>query len=390
MARKKEIVAMLLAGGQGTRLQVLTKDMAKPAVPFGGKYRIIDFPLSNCSNSGISTVGVLTQFMPLELNSYMGNGNPWDLDRVDGGLTILPPYTAGKTGEWYKGTANAIYQNIKYIEQYDPEYVLILSGDHIYKMNYNKMLDFHKEKEADLTVAHINVPLEEASRFGILNTNDDLQIIEFLEKPENPISTKASMGIYIFNWKVLKEYLIRDEENPESEKDFGKNIIPMLLEENRRIFAFPFAGYWKDVGTIESLWEANMDLIKRRDEFNISDKTWKVYYRHEGKLPQFIGDSAQVTDSMISDGTIVLGTVHKSIVSSGVSIGKNAKVQGSIIMQNAVIEEGATVTNSIIAEGTVVKSGVTVGHSEVELGQDMITVIGKDEIVTEDTKVGGN
>lgn len=390
MARKKEIVAMLLAGGQGTRLQVLTKDMAKPAVPFGGKYRIIDFPLSNCSNSGISTVGVLTQFMPLELNSYMGNGNPWDLDRVDGGLTILPPYTAGKTGEWYKGTANAIYQNIKYIEQYDPEYVLILSGDHIYKMNYNKMLDFHKEKEADLTVAHINVPLEEASRFGILNTNDDLQIIEFLEKPENPISTKASMGIYIFNWKVLKEYLIRDEENPESEKDFGKNIIPMLLEENRRIFAFPFAGYWKDVGTIESLWEANMDLIKRRDEFNISDKTWKVYYRHEGKLPQFIGDSAQVTDSMISDGTIVLGTVHESIVFSGVSIGKNAKVQGSIIMQNAVIEEGATVINSIIAEGTVVKSGVTVGHSEVELGQDMITVIGKDEIVTEDTKVGGN
>jgi len=390
MARKKEIVAMLLAGGQGTRLQVLTKDMAKPAVPFGGKYRIIDFPLSNCSNSGISTVGVLTQFMPLELNSYMGNGNPWDLDRVDGGLTILPPYTAGKTGEWYKGTANAIYQNIKYIEQYDPEYVLLLSGDHIYKMNYNKMLDFHKEKEADLTVAHINVPLEEASRFGILNTNDDLQIIEFLEKPEHPISTKASMGIYIFNWKVLKEYLIRDEENPESEKDFGKNIIPMLLEENRRIFAFPFAGYWKDVGTIESLWEANMDLIKRRDEFNISDKTWKIYYRHEGKLPQFIGDSAQVTDSMISDGTIVLGTVHESIVSSGVSIEKNAKVQGSIIMQNAVIEEGATVINSIIAEGTVVKSGVTVGHSEVELGQDMITVIGKDEIVTEDTKVGGN
>ena len=390
MARKKEIVAMLLAGGQGTRLQVLTKDMAKPAVPFGGKYRIIDFPLSNCSNSGISTVGVLTQFMPLELNSYMGNGNPWDLDRVDGGLTILPPYTAGKTGEWYKGTANAIYQNIKYIEQYDPEYVLILSGDHIYKMNYNKMLDFHKEKESDLTVSHINVQLEEASRFGILNTNYDLQIIEFLEKPEHPISTKASMGIYIFNWKVLKEYLIRDEENPESEKDFGKNIIPMLLEENRRIFAFPFAGYWKDVGTIESLWEANMDLIKRRDEFNISDKTWKVYYRHEGKLPQFIGDSAQVTDSMISDGTIVLGTVHESIVSSGVSIEKNAKVQGSIIMQNAIIEEGATVINSIIAEGTVVKSGVTVGHSEVELGQDMITVIGKDEIVTEDTKVGGN
>lgn len=390
MARKQEIVAMLLAGGQGTRLQVLTKDMAKPAVPFGGKYRIIDFPLSNCANSGISTVGVLTQFMPLELNSYMGNGNPWELDRVDGGLTILPPYTAGKTGEWYKGTANAIYQNIKYIEQYDPEYVLILSGDHIYKMNYNKMLEFHKEKKADLTVAHINVPLEEASRFGILNTDDDLRIVEFLEKPEHPVSTKASMGIYIFNWKVLKEYLIRDEENPESEKDFGKNIIPMLLEEDRRIYAFPFAGYWKDVGTIESLWEANMDLIKRKEDFNISDKTWKIYYRHEGRLPQYIGESAEVTESMISDGTIVLGKVHESIVSSGVSIAQNSKVLGSIIMQNAIIEEGATVVNSIIAEGTVVKSGVTVGHEEIELGKDMITVIGNFEVVEEDTKVGGN
>jgi glucose-1-phosphate adenylyltransferase len=390
MARKQEIVAMLLAGGQGTRLQVLTKDMAKPAVPFGGKYRIIDFPLSNCANSGISTVGVLTQFMPLELNSYMGNGNPWDLDRVDGGLTILPPYTAGKTGEWYKGTANAIYQNIKYIEQYDPEYVLILSGDHIYKMNYNKMLEFHKEKKADLTVAHINVPLEEASRFGILNTDDNLRIVEFLEKPEHPVSTKASMGIYIFNWKVLKEYLIRDEENPESEKDFGKNIIPMLLEEDRRIYAYPFAGYWKDVGTIESLWEANMDLIKRKEDFNISDKTWKIYYRHEGRLPQYIGESAEVTESMISDGTIVLGKVHESIVSSGVSIAQNSKVLGSIIMQNAVIEEGATVVNSIIAEGTVVKSGVTVGHEEIELGKDMITVIGNFEVVEEDTKVGGN
>lgn len=390
MARKQEIVAMLLAGGQGTRLQVLTKDMAKPAVPFGGKYRIIDFPLSNCANSGISTVGVLTQFMPLELNSYMGNGNPWDLDRVDGGLAILPPYTAGKTGEWYKGTANAIYQNIKYIEQYDPEYVLILSGDHIYKMNYNKMLEFHKEKKADLTVAHINVPLEEASRFGILNTDDNLRIVEFLEKPEHPVSTKASMGIYIFNWKVLKEYLIRDEENPESEKDFGKNIIPMLLEEDRRIYAFPFAGYWKDVGTIESLWEANMDLIKRKEDFNISDKTWKIYYRHEGRLPQYIGESAEVTESMISDGTIVLGKVHESIVSSGVSIAQNSKVLGSIIMQNAVIEEGATVVNSIIAEGTVVKSGVTVGHEEIELGKDMITVIGNFEVVEEDTKVGGN
>ena len=390
MIIEKELVAMLLACGHGKLLQVRTREMSKPAVPFGGKYRIIDFPLSNCSNSGISTVGVLTQFMPLELNSYMGNGNPWDLDRVDGGLTILPPYTAGKTGEWYKGTANAIYQNIKYIDQYDPEYVLILSGDHIYKMNYNKMLQFHKEKKADLTVAHINVPLDEASRFGILNTDDDLRIVEFLEKPEHPVSTKASMGIYIFNWKVLREYLIRDEENPESEKDFGKNIIPMLLEEERRVYAFPFEGYWKDVGTIESLWEANMDLIKRKDEFNISDKSWKIYYRHEGRLPQFIAESAEVTDSMISDGTILFGKVHESILSSGVSVGKNAKVLGSIIMQNAVIEEGATVVNSIIAEGTVVKSGVTVGHEEIELGKDMITVIGNFEVVEEDTKVGGN
>ena len=389
MARKQEIVAMLLAGGQGTRLQVLTKDMAKPAVPFGGKYRIIDFPLSNCANSGISTVGVLTQFMPLELNSYMGNGNPWDLDRVDGGLTILPPYTAGKTGEWYKGTANAIYQNIKYIEQYDPEYVLILSGDHIYKMNYNKMLEFHKEKKADLTVAHINVPLEEASRFGILNTDDNLRIVEFLEKPEHPVSTKASMGIYIFNWKVLKEYLIRDEENPESEKDFGKNIIPMLLEEDRRIYAYPFAGYWKDVGTIESLWEANMDLIKRKEDFNISDKTWKIYYRHEGRLPQYIGESAEVTESMISDGTTVSGTVLDSVISSGVVVEDGAEVVGSIIMQNAVVEKGAKVYNSIIAEGAVIKENIEVGNKEITLGKEQITVIGKDEIVSENIKVEG-
>ena len=388
MARKKEIVAMLLAGGQGTRLQVLTKDMAKPAVPFGGKYRIIDFPLSNCSNSGISTVGVLTQFMPLELNSYMGNGNPWDLDRVDGGLTILPPYTAGKTGEWYKGTANAIYQNIKYIDQYDPEYVLILSGDHIYKMNYNKMLQFHKEKKADLTVAHINVPLEEASRFGILNTDDDLRIVEFLEKPEHPVSTKASMGIYIFNWKVLREYLIRDEENPESEKDFGKNIIPMLLEE-RRVYAFPFEGYWKDVGTIESLWEANMDLIKTKESFNIDDKLWRIYYRHTGIMPQYLSENANVKRSMISDGTTVSGTVLDSVISSGVVIEDGAEVVGSIIMQNAVIEKGAKVYNSIIAEGAIIKENVEVGNKEITLGKEQITVIGKDEIVSENIKVEG-
>ena len=387
MARKKEIVAMLLAGGQGTRLQVLTQDMAKPAVPFGGKYRIIDFPLSNCANSEILTVGVLTQFMPLELNSYMGNGQPWDLDRMDGGLSILPPYTAGKTGEWYKGTANAIYQNIKYIEQYNPDYVLILSGDHIYKMNYREMLDFHKEKGAELTIAHINVPLEEASRFGILNTNDDLQVVEFVEKPAEPISTKASMGIYIFNWKELREYLIRDEQNELSEKDFGKNIIPMMLNEQKKIYAFPFDGYWKDVGTIESLWEANMDLIKNRENFNIGDPLWRIYYRHTGSLPQFIGQEATISESMVSDGTVVNGYLKESIISSGVTVEAGAEIVGSIIMEGAVIESGAKIFNSIIAEGAVVKSGVEVGHREIVLGKDMITVVGKNRVVEHDTKV---
>ena len=389
MGRKKEIVAMLLAGGQGTRLQVLTKDMAKPAVPFGGKYRIIDFPLSNCANSGISTVGVLTQFMPLELNSYMGNGSPWDLDRMDGGLSILPPYTAGKTGEWYKGTANAIYQNIKYIEQYDPEYVLILSGDHIYKMNYKEMLNFHKEKGADLTIAHINVPIEEASRFGILNTDDNLKVTEFLEKPENPISTKASMGIYIFSWKQLKEYLIRDEENELSEKDFGKNIIPMMLNENKNIYAFPFYGYWKDVGTIESLWEANMDLIKTKESFNIDDKLWRIYYRHTGIMPQYLSENANVKRSMISDGTTVSGTVLDSVISSGVVVEDGAEVVGSIIMQNAVVEKVAKVYNSIIAEGAVIKENIEVGNKEITIGKEQITVIGKDEVVSNNIRVEG-
>lgn len=383
MVRKKEIVAMLLAGGQGTRLHALTKDMAKPAVPFGGKYRIIDFPLSNCVNSGISTVGVLTQFMPLELNSYMGNGQPWDLDRMNGGLSILPPYTAGKSGEWYKGTANAIYQNIKYLEQYDPEYVLILSGDHIYKMNYAEMLDFHKKKNADLTIAHIEVSIEEAKRFGILNTNSDLRVEEFVEKPEQPISTKASMGIYIFNWKVLREYLIRDEEDENSENDFGKNIIPTLLNDRKNIYAFPFNGYWKDVGTIESLWEANMDLIKYTHNFNIQDPLWRIYYRHNQLMPQFIGSTASIKNSMVSDGSTVRGNLVDTILSSGVVIEEGATVVGSIIMQGAKIESGSKVYNSIIAENAVIKSGVKVGHEHIELGKDMITVIPKNDIVTE-------
>lgn len=386
MARKKEIVAMLLAGGQGTRLHALTKDMAKPAVPFGGKYRIIDFPLSNCVNSGIFTVGVLTQFMPLELNSYMGNGQPWDLDRMYGGLSILPPYTAGKSGEWYKGTANAIYQNIKYIEQYEPKYVLILSGDHIYKMNYSEMLKFHKEKNADLTIAHINVPYEEASRFGILNTNNELRVEEFVEKPEHPISTKASMGIYIFNWEVLREYLIKDEENPESEKDFGKNIIPTMLYEGKRLYAFPFNGYWKDVGTIESLWEANMDLIKRKDNFNIHDPLWRIYFRHDQLMPQYISSKAKVSTSMISDGSTIYGRLKDSIISSGVIVEEDAEIVGSIIGQGARVMRGAKVYNSIVAEGAVIKEGVKVGNEVIELGKNMITVIPRDEVVSEDVK----
>lgn len=385
MVRKKEIVAMLLAGGQGTRLHALTKDMAKPAVPFGGKYRIIDFPLSNCVNSGISTVGVLTQFMPLELNSYMGNGQPWDLDRMHGGLSILPPYTAGKSGEWYKGTANAIYQNIKYLEQYDPEYVLILSGDHIYKMNYAEMLKFHKEKNADLTIAHIDVTIEEAKRFGILNTNSNLKVEEFVEKPEHPISTKASMGIYIFNWHVLREYLIKDEADETSENDFGKNIIPTMLAEGKGIYAFPFSGYWKDVGTIESLWEANMDLIKHTDNFNIHDPLWRIYYRHNQLMPQFISSTSTIKNSMVSDGSTIKGTLVESILSSGVVVEEGAEVVGSIIMQGAKVESGAKVYNSIVAEKAVIKSGVTVGHKEIELGKDMITVIPKNEVITEDT-----
>ena len=327
--------------------------------------------------------------MPLELNSYMGNGQPWDLDRMDGGLSILPPYTAGKTGEWYKGTANAIYQNIKYIEQYNPEYVLILSGDHIYKMNYKQMLDFHKEKGADLTIAHINVPIEEASRFGILNTNLDLRVTEFLEKPEHPISTKASMGIYIFSWQQLREYLIRDEENSDSEKDFGKNIIPMMLNEGKNIYAYPFYGYWKDVGTIESLWEANMDLIKNKENFNIDDRLWRIYYRHEGAMPQYLGASANIKNSMISDGTAVYGTISESIISSGVRIEEGAEVVGSIIMKGVLIEKGAKVFNSIIAEGAVIKENVEVGNREIVLGKEQITVIGRDEVVNENRKVEG-
>ena len=381
MARKKEIVAMLLAGGQGTRLKSLTKNMAKPAVPFGGKYKIIDFPLSNCVNSGISTVGVLTQFMPLELNSYIGNGAPWDLDRMDGGLSILPPYTGGETGDWYKGTSNAIYQNMKYIEQYDPEYVLILSGDHIYKMNYNEMLKFHKSRGADLTVAHIDVPLEEASRFGILNTMSDLSVSEFVEKPEKPISTKASMGIYIFNWSQLKIYLEKCENAEDTSYDFGKDVIPMMLADGKKIFAYPFKGYWKDVGTIESLWQANMDLLNNADNFYIYDPLWRIYCRHYESMAQYIGPKAKLSNAMISEGSSISGTVKESVVSSGVYIREGAEVVNSVIMKNAVIGKNAKVYNSIVAEDAIIGEGAIVGHEKIELGKDMITVVANKDVV---------
>ncbi len=381
MSLKKEIVAMLLAGGQGTRLKSLTKNMAKPAVPFGGKYKIIDFPLSNCVNSGISTVGVLTQFMPLELNSYIGNGAPWDLDRMDGGLSILPPYTGGETGDWYKGTSNAIYQNMKYIEQYDPEYVLILSGDHIYKMNYNEMLKFHKSKGADLTVAHIDVPLEEASRFGILNTMSDLSVSEFVEKPEKPISTKASMGIYIFNWSQLKIYLEKCENAEDTSYDFGKDVIPMMLADGKKIFAYPFKGYWKDVGTIESLWQANMDLLNNVDNFYIYDPLWRIYCRHYESMAQYIGPKAKLSNAMISEGSSISGTVKDSVVSSGVYIHEGAEIVNSVIMKNAVIGKNAKVYNSIVAEDAIIGEGAIVGHEKIELGKDMITVVANKDVV---------
>ena len=381
MSLKKEIVAMLLAGGQGTRLKSLTKNMAKPAVPFGGKYKIIDFPLSNCVNSGISTVGVLTQFMPLELNSYIGNGAPWDLDRMDGGLSILPPYTGGETGDWYKGTSNAIYQNMKYIEQYDPEYVLILSGDHIYKMNYNEMLKFHKSRGADLTVAHIDVPLEEASRFGILNTMSDLSVSEFVEKPEKPISTKASMGIYIFNWSQLKIYLEKCENAEDTSYDFGKDVIPMMLADGKKIFAYPFKGYWKDVGTIESLWQANMDLLNNADNFYIYDPLWRIYCRHYESMAQYIGPKAKLSNAMISEGSSISGTVKESVVSSGVYIHEGAEVVNSVIMKNAVIGKNAKVYNSIVAEDAIIGEGAIVGYEKIELGKDMITVVANKDVV---------
>lgn len=360
----KEIVSMILAGGQGSRLGLLTKKTAKPAVPFGGKYRIIDFVLSNCSNSGIDTVGILTQYQPLLLNGHIGIGSPWNLDRSNGGVTLLPPFMEESGGNWYKGTAHAIYHNIEFLDYYDPEYVLVLSGDHIYKMNYYKMLDFHKEKKADATIAVIEVTYEEAKRFGIMNTNEDGSIYEFEEKPKNPKSTLASMGIYIFNWKELKKLLIKDAEEADSEHDFGKNIIPRMLEQKKKLFAFPFKGYWKDVGTLESLWEANMDLLKDDNELNLHDKDYRIYSVNPVKPPQYIAKGASVSGSFIVEGCTVYGEVINSVLFPGVYVGKNTKVIDSVVMDNTKIGEGVTVRKSIIGTNVKVRFGSIIGNGE--------------------------
>ena len=362
MKNKKQCVAMLLAGGQGSRLGILTADVAKPAIPYGGKYRIIDFPLSNCTNSGIDVVGVLTQYRPLLLNAYIGSGSPWDLDLAHGGVYV-PPYVTGKSGEWYSGTANAIYQNIQFIEQFNTDYVLILSGDHIYKMDYNKMLQFHIQNNADCTIAVREVPWDEASRFGIMNTNEDNSISEFEEKPVHPKSNKASMGVYIFTWEKLRQYLVADAEDPNSSNDFGKNIIPKMLDDQQRMFAYDFEGYWKDVGTIESLWEANMDLLTLPMPIDLYDAKWRIYGRNPGLAPHFIAEGASVRNSLITEGCEVYGHVDHSVIFSGVTIREGATVKDSVVMPGAVIERGAQVQRAIVSEDAVIGAGATVGEA---------------------------
>lgn len=379
-ATKKEMIAMLLAGGQGSRLGILTNNVAKPAVPFGGKYRIIDFTISNCVNSGIDTIGVLTQYRPLELNAYIGSGQPWDLDRLFGGITILPPYMKANAGEWYKGTANAIYQNIEFIEMSRPTYVLILSGDHIYKMNYEMMLDYHKEKNADCTIAVIDVPLEEASRFGVMNTDENLKIYEFEEKPPQPKSTLASMGVYIFSWEKLKAYLIADETDKNSENDFGKNIIPKMLGAGENLYAYEYKGYWKDVGTVESLWEANMDLLDPNVPIELNDPPWRIYSRSGNLPPQYIGGNAKLNNASISEGCHIDGEIEHSIIFPGVTIKAGAKIRNSILMPGVTVGEDSSIDHTIIAADAVIGSKVCMGSCSeaAEPGAHPdITVIGE-------------
>lgn len=357
----KDCVAMILAGGQGSRLGALTKNVAKPAVQFGGKYRIIDFPLSNCTHSGIDTVGVLTQYQPLELNTYIGNGNPWDLDRNHGGVYVLPPYQSAKAGEWYKGTANAIYQNLSFLERFNPKNVLILSGDHIYKMHYGKMLKVHKKTGAAITIAVMPVPWEEASRFGIMNVDDEGNIIEFEEKPKNPKSNLASMGIYIFDYEVLKKYLTDDENNPESSNDFGKNIIPAMLENKEKMVSWKFDDYWKDVGTVSSLWEANMDLLKTPSEFDMTDREWNIYSRNMPLAPHYVGKSAKIVNSTVTEGSIINGEVNNSIISAGVTIEKGARVINSVLMSGVTVKKNAIVKKSVIGENAIISENTQIG-----------------------------
>lgn len=389
---KKECIAMLLAGGQGTRLGVLTSRVAKPAVPFGAKYRIIDFPISNSINSGIDTIGVLTQYRPFELHQYIGNGQPWDLDRLNGGIFVLPPYMDAKSGEWYKGTANAIYQNIDFIDNYSPDYVVILSGDHIYKMDYHDMLKEHKRNNADCTIAVRDVPIEEASRFGILNLKKNSKAIEeFEEKPKNPKSTKASMGIYIFTWEKLRKYLIEDENDKTSENDFGKNIIPKMLADGQRMYAYQFDGYWKDVGTISSLWEANMDILNG-SELNLDDDKWKIYARNNAEPPHYVAPTGKVINCLVSEGTVINGTVKNSIVSNSVKIGKDAYIESSIIMPGAVIEDGADIRFSIVGWNAVIGKNCIVGEtlSHCNPGEWKISVIAPNYNLPANSVVGAN
>lgn len=380
MARKTECIAMLLAGGQGSRLGVLTHKIAKPAVPFGGKYRIIDFPLSNCVNSGIDTVGVLTQYQPLELNDYIGNGEPWDLDRVNGGVHILSPYQQIKGTEWYKGTANAIYQNIHFIDKYNPTYVAVLSGDHIYKMDYADMLAFHKEQNAACTIAMREVEWKEASRFGLMLVNDDHTIAEFEEKPAHPRSNKASMGIYIFTWSKLREYLIADEAKPDSSNDFGKDVIPAMHSAGEKLVAYQFDDYWRDVGTIDSLWEANMDLLSPSANINLDDQNWKIYSRNSGAAPQFLSKTSTVNSSLITEGCRVDGSVDWSVLFANAKVAEDASVTYSIIMPGAVIGPGAVVKYAIVGENSVVEAGAHIGNGpeEVPVEDWGVAVIGPD------------
>jgi len=379
--RKKEWIAMILAGGQGSRLTLLTKKIAKPAVYFGGRYRIIDFVLSNCSNSGIDTVGVLTQYQPLVLNSYIGIGSPWDLDRKKGGVTLLPPYVNEKGGEWYKGTANAIYQNINFIDEHNPDYVVVLSGDHIYKMNYSEMLDFHKQKSAEVTIAVIEVPWEETNRFGIMNTEPDGRIYEFDEKPKNAKSNKASMGIYIFNWDILRKYLIEDEQDPNSSNDFGKNVIPRMLEAGIKMYAYPFKGYWKDVGTIESLWEANMDLLKEDNGLNLYDPKWKIYSVSPVRPPHYLGEEAIVKGSMVGEGCVIYGEVRNSVLFPGVHVGRNSRIVDTVVMPKVHIGDNVTIERSIIGSESLIKDGCRIGSTESR----KITLVGENEVLPPDT-----